>query len=64
MGKSVDVARYPIFTDRRRESDEHEEPKGEQHVDTRETVSVVYWITDTGSKGYPLFRFGMGREGG
>ena len=25
---------------------------------------VVSWITDTGSKGYPLFRFGMGREGG
>ena len=22
------------------------------------------WITDTGSKGYPLFRFGTGREGG
>ena len=26
--------------------------------------SVVSWITDTGSKGYPLFMFGMGREGG
>ena len=28
------------------------------------SVDVVSWITDTGSKGYPLFRFGMGREGG
>ena len=26
--------------------------------------NVVSWITDTGSKGYPLFRFGTGREGG
>ena len=26
--------------------------------------TVVSWITDTGSKGYPVFRFGMGREGG
>ena len=25
---------------------------------------VVSWITDTGSKGDPLFRFGMGCEGG
>ena len=25
---------------------------------------VVSWITNTGSKGYLLFRFGMGREGG
>ena len=25
--------------------------------------SVVSWITDTGSKGYPLFWFGTGREG-
>ena len=31
-----DVARCPIFTDRRREREEHEEPKGETHVDTRE----------------------------
>ena len=27
-------------------------------------VTVVSWIADTGSKGYPLFRFGMGSEGG
>ena len=27
-------------------------------------VFVVSWITDTGSKEYPLFRFVMGREGG
>ena len=33
------VARGPIFTDRRMESDEYEEPKGEKHKDTRETVS-------------------------
>ena len=25
---------------------------------------VMSWIRDTGSKGYPLFRFGMGREEG
>ena len=28
------------------------------------TIGVVSWIMDIGSKGYPLFRFGMGREGG
>ena len=27
-------------------------------------VNVVSWESDTGSKGYPLFRFGTGREGG
>ena len=27
-------------------------------------LAVVSWFTDTGSKGYPLFRFGTGREGG
>ena len=28
------------------------------------TGGVVSWIMDTGSNGYPLFRFGVGREGG
>ena len=28
------------------------------------TMAVVSWIMDTGSKGYPIFRFGTGREGG
>ena len=46
------------------------------HLNRNETINVanartttrcpivVSWITDTGSKGYPLLRFGMGREGG
>ena len=35
------------------------------HAEMRPVASgVVSWIADTGSKGYPIFRFGMGREQG
>ena len=46
--------------------EEHEVEKDETSACTPlpGVPDVVSWITDTGSKGYPLFKFGMGHEGG